>query len=350
MHVAITGGAGFLGTLLTRAILDRDALSVAGAAEREVETIRLLDRVPPPAGVAGDARVEPLVGDLAAQLDGGDPLRGVDLVVHLAAAVSGEAERDFDFGMANNLDASRALFESCRRLQSPPVLVFASSVAVFGDVPGHPLPHVITDSTLPIPRSSYGTQKFVIEQLLSDYTRRGYVRGRTVRLMTVTVRPGRPNAAASSFVSGIIREPLTRAGDLPGAARHGARRVVATGLRRGSARRGDGARRRLGFVGGDEPPGAHGDAARDGGGDGPRDRASGQRAHRLDDRPRRGGRRDDVARPLRDRACRGPRSRPGARLRHHRAGVPRAVVDLAEFAFWAAYSSETATSAAQFAE
>jgi nucleoside-diphosphate-sugar epimerase len=135
-------------------------------------------------------------------------LRDVDLVIHLAAAVSGECERDLDVGLTNNLDASRALFDACRGLDTVPVVVFASSVAAFGSVPGQPMPEVIVDSTMPVPRSSYGTQKVMVEYLLSDYSRRKIVRGRTVRLMTVTVRPGRPNAAASSFVSGIIREPL----------------------------------------------------------------------------------------------------------------------------------------------
>ena len=201
MRVAITGGAGFLGARLARALLDDAAATADGT------TVRLLDRVAPPGDLLADTRVEALVGDLAQQL-GRDPFVDVDVVVHLAAAVSGECERDFDLGLANNLDLSRAVFESCRRRADPLRLVFASSVAVFGATSQHRLPAVVTDDTLPIPQSSYGTQKFMTEQLLSDYTRRGYVRGRSVRLMTVTVRPGRPNAAASSFVSGIIREPL----------------------------------------------------------------------------------------------------------------------------------------------
>lgn len=182
-------------------------MSLAGAPTADVATVRILDRVAPPADLVADGRIDVVVGDLSAQL-ANDPFREVDLVVHLAAAVSGEAEQDFDLGMSNNLAVSLAVFESCRRQPSPPTLVFASSVAVFGAASGHPLPLVVGDDTLPVPRSSYGTQKFVAEQLLSDYTRRGYVRGRSVRLMTVSVRPGRPNAAASGFVSGIIREPL----------------------------------------------------------------------------------------------------------------------------------------------
>lgn len=197
-----------MGSRLARVLLDRGSMAVAGCPATDISSVRVLDRVAPSAGLLADPRVDAVVGDLASQ-PANDPLRDVDLVVHLAAAVSGEAERDFDLGMSNNLDASRCLFESCRRQPTPPVLVFASSVAVFGSVPGLPLPDVVGDTTLPVPQNSYGAQKFVTEQLLSDYSRRGYVRGRSVRLMTVTVRPGRPNAAASSFVSGIIREPLS---------------------------------------------------------------------------------------------------------------------------------------------
>jgi nucleoside-diphosphate-sugar epimerase len=207
LRVAITGGAGFLGDRLARAMLELGALASAGERRREIASIRLLDRVAPPNDLTNDPRVEPVVGELTDALAGG-ALRDVDVVVHLAAAVSGECERDLDVGLVNNLDASRALLDSCRQLGTAPIIVFASSVAVFGGVPGQPLPDVVVDSTMPIPRSSYGSQKVMVEYLLADYTRRGHVRGRTVRLMTVTVRPGRPNAAASSFVSGIIREPL----------------------------------------------------------------------------------------------------------------------------------------------
>jgi D-erythronate 2-dehydrogenase len=207
LRVAITGGAGFLGDRLARAMLDLGAGGPAGQDRREVASIRVVDRVPPSGGLADDVRIEPIVGELTDALADG-ALRDVDLVVHLAAAVSGECERDLDLGLTNNLDASRTLLDACRQLGTAPVVVFASSVAVFGGVPGHPLPEVVVDSTMPVPQSSYGTQKVMVEYLLSDYTRRGDVRGRTVRLMTVTVRPGRPNAAASSFVSGIIREPL----------------------------------------------------------------------------------------------------------------------------------------------
>jgi nucleoside-diphosphate-sugar epimerase len=125
-------------------------------------------------------------------------------VFHLAAVVSGAAERDFDLGMRVNLDGTRLLLEQCRRQKAPPKLVFASSVAVFGQ----PLPQVVSDATTPVPQASYGAQKLASELLVHDFSRKGFIDGRSVRLPTIVVRPGRPNAAASSFASGIIREPL----------------------------------------------------------------------------------------------------------------------------------------------
>ena len=151
-------------------------------------------------------------GDLGELLDptraGRDALAEADVIFHLAAAVSAECEADFDLGMRANLRATESLLASCRALGTNPVVVFASSVAVFGASSEHPLPAVVDDHTLPNPQSSYGVQKVIGEQLLADYTRKGFLRGRAVRLMTVSVRPGRPNAAASGFLSGIIREPL----------------------------------------------------------------------------------------------------------------------------------------------
>jgi len=127
-----------------------------------------------------------------------------DSVFHLAAVVSGQAEADFDIGMRVNLDATRALLERCRRLDAPPKLVFTSSLAVFGG----PLPDPVPDDAPITPQASYGVQKAIGEQLVYDMTRKGYIDGRSLRLPTVTVRPGKPNKAASSFASGIIREPL----------------------------------------------------------------------------------------------------------------------------------------------
>ncbi|MBC7445716.1 MAG: NAD-dependent epimerase/dehydratase family protein [Polaromonas sp.] len=212
-HIVITGGAGFLGLRLARCLLALGQLSVAGAAPRAIGRITLVDRAAPPADMMADPRIVVLTGDLNALLEEKQaPAPVVDaqtaVVFHLAAAVSGECEADFDLGMRSNFAATLALLEACRRLRTRPVFVFASSLAVFGDAPGLPLPAVIEDHTLPTPQSSYGIQKFMGEQLVADCTRKGFVQGRNVRLMTVSVRPGRPNGAASSFLSGMVREPL----------------------------------------------------------------------------------------------------------------------------------------------
>jgi nucleoside-diphosphate-sugar epimerase len=216
VNVAVTGGAGFLGARLARELLAAGALRVAGGEARPLARLTLVDQGPVPADLAGDPRVTVVSGDLAELLTpaagnapaGRDVLAGAEVIFHLAAAVSGECEADFDLGMHANLRATQALLATCRALGTTPLVVFASSLAVFGAPAEHPFPEVIDDHTLPSPQTSYGTQKFICEQLLADYTRKGFLDGRAVRLMTVVVRPGRPNAAASGFFSGIIREPL----------------------------------------------------------------------------------------------------------------------------------------------
>lgn len=209
MNVLITGGCGFLGARLARTLLAQGSLALAGGTAQPVTRIVLADRAPAPADLAADARVQCLQGDLAEQaVNGTLPLADTQLVFHLAAAVSGECEADFDLGMRSNLDATRQLLEACRHAGHAPVFVFSSSVAVFGDSPEQRLPARIEDTTMPTPQNSYGIQKFIGEQLVADFTRKSYVQGRSVRLMTVSVRPGRPNGAASSFLSGMLREPL----------------------------------------------------------------------------------------------------------------------------------------------
>ena len=206
MKLLITGGGGFLGARLARTLLARDSL-----AGRSIERIVLADIVPPPADLVADGRIEPRTGALLTQTAAlhDEPFDGV---FHLASAVSGECEADFELGLRSNLDSTRALLDALRaRVRAgatPTRLVFSSSVAVFGPDPAVPMPALVGDATLPAPQTSYGTQKLICEHLIADYTRKGFIDGRAARLMTVTVRPGRPNGAASSFFSGIIREPL----------------------------------------------------------------------------------------------------------------------------------------------
>lgn len=207
-RIVITGGAGFLGAALARRMLAVERVRVGGAPPRPLESLVLADIAVPPADLVGDPRVSVVTGPLA---DTAPALADADLVCHLAGVVSGAAEADFDLGMSTNVDALRRVLERARRMVVPPVVVFTSSLAVFGSDPAIGPIGVVDDDTMPRPQSSYGTQKLIGELLVADCTRKGFLRGRSVRLMTVAVRPGRPNAAASSFISGIIREPLAGA-------------------------------------------------------------------------------------------------------------------------------------------
>lgn len=203
MRIVITGGAGFLGSRLARKLLERGTLTDARGHQRTIASIVLLDVVP--ASIPADPRVAAVTGDLAdPAVIAGAVAPDTDAVFHLAAVVSGQAEADFDVGMRVNLDATRLLLERCRTLAAPPKFVFASSLAVFGG----PLPDPVPDDAPLTPQASYGTQKAIGELIVYDMTRKGYIDGRSLRLPTVTVRPGKPNKAASSFASGIVREPL----------------------------------------------------------------------------------------------------------------------------------------------
>ncbi len=206
MKLLITGGAGFLGARLARTLLQRGSL-----AGRKIEQLVLADQASARAELLADARVQARVGALLGQCQALHE-EDFDGVFHLASAVSGECELDFDLGMRSNLDSTRALLDALRARQqkgaAPTRLVFSSSVAVFGPDASVPMPPRVADDTLPAPQTSYGVQKLICEHLIADYTRKGFIDGRAARLMTVTVRPGRPNGAASSFFSGILREPL----------------------------------------------------------------------------------------------------------------------------------------------
>jgi len=204
MHLLIIGAAGMVGRKLT------DRLAADGRlGGRDIERLTLVDVVAPAAPAGFSGAVSTLVEDLsdpgaAERLVAGRP----DLIFHLAAIVSGEAEADFEKGYRINLDGTRLLFEAIRRegLAAPykPRVVFTSSIAVFGA----PFPEKIGDEYFTTPLTSYGTQKAIGELLLSDYSRRGFLDGIGIRLPTVCVRPGKPNKAASGFFSNILREPL----------------------------------------------------------------------------------------------------------------------------------------------
>jgi D-erythronate 2-dehydrogenase len=197
MRIVITGGCGFLGRRVASKLLER----------RKIDELVLFDNAAPTLPLPGDTRVRFVTGDIADR----EAVRrviaaGTDSVFHLAAVVSGQAEADIDLGYRVNLDGTRAVLDAYRALATCPRVVFASSLAVYGGE----LPPAVGDATPLSPQTSYGTQKAVGELLVNDYSRKGFIDGRAVRLPTVVVRPGLPNRAASTFASSMIREPLTR--------------------------------------------------------------------------------------------------------------------------------------------
>src|SRR5712691_9944043 len=200
MRIVITGGCGFLGRRVAIRLLEQ------GSSLGSVDELVLFDNATPTLPLPEDKRLKLVTGDIA---DRDTVTRliapGTDAVFHLAAIVSGEAEANTELGYRVNLDGTRAVLDACRAFGTAPILVFASSLAVYGGA----LPPAVGDDTALTPQTSYGTQKAIGELLVNDYSRKGFVDGQELRLPTVVVRPGRPNRAASTFASSIIREPLS---------------------------------------------------------------------------------------------------------------------------------------------
>jgi nucleoside-diphosphate-sugar epimerase len=196
MKILVTGAAGFLGTRLVRALVADPPGFPA------ITSIVAVDTAPCP---VDDPRVDSRVGSIVdPSFRDGLVDRGVGIVYHLAAVLSGQSEADFDTGMRVNVDGTRGLLEACRAVGTASRFVFSSTVAVFGG----DLPPVVPEDSVLQPQTTYGVGKAIAELLVGEYSRRGYVDGVMCRLATVTVRPGMANSALSSFVSGIIREPL----------------------------------------------------------------------------------------------------------------------------------------------
>ncbi|OCP21052.1 MULTISPECIES: D-erythronate dehydrogenase [unclassified Ensifer] len=204
MHIMVIGAAGMVGRKLVEKLASEE-----GALGYDISRLTLVDVIEPPVPQGLSPIAKALALDLSTE-DAAGKLVALrpDVIFHLAAIVSGEAEADFDKGYKVNLDGTRALFEAIRHesLREPyvPRVIFASSIAVFGK----PFPEKIGDEFFTTPLTSYGTQKAICELLLADYSRRGIYDGVGIRLPTICIRPGKPNKAASGFFSNILREPL----------------------------------------------------------------------------------------------------------------------------------------------
>lgn len=207
MKVVITGGTGFLGLRLARKILADGMLTGPSGKQEPVDSMVLFDVVLPSERPEGlDERVTLVQGEIADRAAVDALIDTPDIAVfHLASVVSGGGEKDFDLAMRVNLDGGLNVLEACRALGSSPRVLFTSSIATFG---GAGMPDVVGDLVKQTPQTTYGMTKAILELILNDYTRKGYVDGRSARLPTVIIRPGKPNAAASGFFSGMFREPL----------------------------------------------------------------------------------------------------------------------------------------------
>ncbi|NQU55676.1 MAG: NAD-dependent epimerase/dehydratase family protein [Rhodospirillales bacterium] len=207
MKVVITGGAGFIGLSICRRLLEIGSLTGPSGKQQVIDSIVLFDAHVPVVRPDGlDERVHMVRGDIA---DPGTVMSLIDRddvsLFHLASVVSGGGEKDFDLAMRVNLDGGRHILEAARARATTPRVVFASSVAIYG---GSAMPDVVFETTRAVPQTTYGMTKVIGELMINDYTRKGFIDGRTARLPTVIIRPGTPNAAASSFCSGLFREPL----------------------------------------------------------------------------------------------------------------------------------------------
>ncbi len=207
MKILITGGAGFIGLMLARKLLSLPGLAGPDGKRHRLDELVLFDMAVPQKRPAGlDERARFVAGEMADQAAVASLIDRPDMgIFHLASVVSGGGELDFDLAMRVNLHGHLHLLEAARALGSRPRVVFASSIAVFG---GAAMPKTVGDRVKQSPQTTYGMTKAVGELLINDYTRKGFIDGRAARLPTVIIRPGRPNKAASSFASGVFREPL----------------------------------------------------------------------------------------------------------------------------------------------
>ena len=207
MKVVITGGTGFIGRRLAAELLNRGSLTGPSGRSETIHEILLFDAVTPAdRAPEWDERVKVVSGDISDKDTVFSLIDRDDIsVFHLASVVSGGGEKDFDLAIRVNLTGGLNIFEALRARAGLPRLVFASSIAVFG---GSAMPKIVGDDIKQGPQTTYGMTKAACELLINDYSRKGFFDGRSARLPTVIIRPGKPNAAASSFVSSVFREPL----------------------------------------------------------------------------------------------------------------------------------------------